>query len=58
MRGGAIAPNVAPLPNAAPFSDHEIDVLMVTLARHFNIDLTSDDAETEPNTMASGAGPA
>ena len=64
-------PNAAPFPNAecpmpiAPsqpnalsFSDREIDVLMVTLARHFNIDITSDGAEPEPNTMASSAGPA
>lgn len=29
------------MPNAASFSDHEIDVLMATLASHFNIDLAT-----------------
>lgn len=29
------------MPNALSFSDHEIDVLMATLANHFNIDLAT-----------------
>ncbi len=49
----------SPMPNAAPFSDHEIDVLMTTLARHFDIDLTADSAQPEPIARASheNAGP-
>lgn len=59
MRGDSIAPSTAESsPNAAPFSDHEIDVLMVTLARHFDIDLTADDPGPEPDSVASSAGPA
>ncbi len=46
-------------PNAATFSDHEIDVLMTTLARHFDIDLTADDPQPEPSAAAlsTGGGP-
>ncbi len=38
----ASLPNAeCPMPLAASFSDHEIDVLMATLANHFNIDLAT-----------------
>lgn len=49
----------SPMPNAATFSDHEIDVLMTTLARHFDIDLTADEAQPEPSAAAlsTGGGP-
>jgi len=36
------------MPSASPFSDHEIDVLMATLARHFDIDISSDTPDPAP----------
>ncbi len=45
--------NAASSPLAASFSEHEIDVLMATLANHFNIDLATlaDEPEKQPHAM-------